>query len=148
METAPPNEPLQTLRVNINIHPHHSIGDHLGRTPTGASPGACPLLSDPSRSERGQHADGHVPGSPHSRGSSPGSGNGNAETSISAGGGDRLEEAPPQPRDGPSSPSQPTHFRPWLAPSKPPSGGHQPHYRPHHPYCRISTTNRVVEQHK
>ena len=135
METAPPNEPLQTLRVNINIHPHHSIGDHLGRTPTGAPGGP---LSDIPRSERGQHADGHVPGSPHSRGSSPGGGNGTAETSISGG---RLE-APPR---APSS-SQPTHFRPWLAPSKPPSGGHQPHHP--HPYRRISTTNRVVEQHE
>ena len=135
METAPPNEPLQTLRVNINIHPHHSIGDHLGRTPTGAPGGP---LSDIPRSERGQHADGHVPGSPHSRSSSPSSGNGNAETSICSGSSSRLE-APQQPRASASSSSQPTHFRPWLAPSKSPSGGHKPHHP--HPYRRISTTN-------
>ena len=138
METASPNEPLQTLRVNINIHPNHSIGDNLSGSATTRDPGGSTSPSDTPRSERGQHADGHVPGSPHSRSSSPSSGNGNAETSICSGSSSRLE-APQQPRASASSSSQPTHFRPWLAPSKSPSGGHKPHHP--HPYRRISTTN-------
>ena len=142
METASPNEPLQTLRVNINIHPNHSIGDDLSGTPTTRDPGGSTPLSDIPRSERGQHADGHAPGSPHSpNSSSPSSGNGNAETSVCSGSSSSRHETQQQPPASPSYSSQPTHFRPWLAPSKPPSGGHKPHHP--HPYRRISTTNQT-----
>ena len=98
MEETPQNEPLQTLRLNVNIHTDDPISDgNIGRA---SNPAGSPsndgtsrvrdLGGSPGRGpERGQHANGDVPGSPHSGGSSPGGGNGTPETSIGV--------EPPQP---------------------------------------------------
>ena len=122
MEATSSDESIQTLRVNVNIHPHHPIGHYHGGP---SSPGS-------ERSERSEHANGNVPGSPYSRSSSPSGGNGDAETSVG------IE---PQP-----SGSQSTHFRPWLTKPVTASSGHSSGHRKsvHHPYRRISTTREVV----
>ena len=170
MEETPQNEPLQTLRVDVNIHTDDPISDGNIRRPS--SPGSPSndgtsrvrdLGGSPRGPERGQHANGDVPGSPHSRSSSPGGRNGTPETSIGV--------EPPQP-SGKSftkqfwfaivvvpiyhffscyplkrisfilGSQQSTHFRPWLSPSKSPSSGRQSQY---HPYRRVSTTGKVDE---
>ena len=123
MATSPQDEPLPTLRTDINDNNH----------PTGLSPAHGSLSGDPlggARNDKSHYAppDGDAASGSHSGRSSARGGSGDDGECSSSG------NAPVNHADGSASRSQ-SHFRPWLASS---SKSTDLRKSSSHPYVRIT----------
>ena len=119
MATSPQDEPLPTLRTDINDNNHPT-----GLRPAHGSPSSGLRGLGPTRPDKLGHAptDGHAPGSSHSGSCRARSGSGDDAC------------APVNPADRSAGKAQ-SHFRPWLASS---SKSTDLRKSSSHPYVRIT----------